>query len=257
MSEKFLDKVVDAIFFRANTIEWEKRGKVEKLKGFISCLYDDEKMAKLISKKFVASSISRSDVLEYVKTSKHFAELKDNFEQNIVWQKLTQSMVGISGLLVDASEAENTNKRVDYVELFRGGISGSLKALGLSEDSIEKGLETSAEVWRPLAIEIAFTNEYGKYGLFSEDRTISFDSYVGQIEEEYNKYAEFMYYARHRASVDKYGEKTPAMYMDMDEAALCLHKIKQMIERKTEFASLNYDAAADGTVSYVNTPDGE
>ena len=159
-------------------------------------------LAKLI-KQYYELDIPRNKIELFLKTSEIFEEERHNYEQKIVKWQIEYMKNGGEGWLAESDFILMT----DHCDIgFRNGIVNTLKAIGIDEEAIEKGIETNASLWRDFYMESAFYNKYDHiWGAYFRDPDAVLEPVDPEFKEKWLQLRKYEYYQDHKSSVDKYG----------------------------------------------------
>ena len=203
--------------------------------GHLPChLRDNSWMSKLLhnvlNKKGIY--IPQHTIKKFMDNSETFAELRHEHELRIVkWQINWITSGGSNWLMPRGTDEFSLLFSEDVDEIIRGGVSKTLRAIGMENEVIEEGLEKYAYTWRPSAMKKGFGHKY--------EPVVFMVGAPDDADEEHkiNWFAnrEYQYYQRHKNSVDAYGTLTPAMRMTPEENAKLVAILEKQNEERTKF----------------------
>ncbi len=189
-----------------------------KLDNLPCHLRDNNWMSRLLYKKLRNKGIliSRYKIKKFMDNSKNFSNLRHNYELKIVkWQIEYTINGGKNWIMPKGYDEISLLFSEDFDKIIRCGVVNTLKAIGMNKDVIEEGLEKCADIWRPKAMEVSFTH------LFEPAFFMIMSKFPADEEHKQNwlKNREYQYYKRHKDSINKYGNLTPAMQMTPEQHA--------------------------------------
>lgn len=179
-------------------------------------LRDNLWMSKLLRKYLINKkglNIPQQTIKNFIDSSESFAELRHNYELEIVNWQINWIMNGGEHWLMPNGYDEISFKfSQDVDKIVRGGVVKTLKAIGMNEQVIEEGLETNNS-WRVVCMSMGFRNKFEPVKYLVKNAEPADDSH----RKNWMAAREYMYYQEHKNSVDKYGTPTPAMKMTQEE----------------------------------------
>ena len=181
-------------------------------------LRDSEWLARMFREKCNLYDVNFYDVLEFVKNSKIFNELRHNYELEIVKWQINWIKNGGEGWITDEKLGGDCVFFSEVCDLgFRKGVLDTLLAIGMNKEVIEEGLEKYSDLWRNQYISSAFWNKYNCI-FFLADPNVPVPEIDKEHQEAWIRYRKYQYYQTHKKMVDKYGKTDEDMLMDEDEA---------------------------------------
>lgn len=218
-------------------------------------LRDNTWMSQLLHKKLIDKGIyiRRNTIQGFLNMSENFKKLRHEYELKIVQWQIKWIISGGENWLLPDGYDEFSLLCSDKVEnLYRGGVKKTLKAIGMDEEVIEEGLEKYSDIWRDGAMRTSFNHLYQPVMYL-----------VGSpkaADEEHRKNwiadREYQYYQAHKQVVDKYGTKTPAMFMSPERHAKLLAVLeKQNEQRRKEIDEWRKTAKVKSEFSYFTNID--
>lgn len=176
--------------------------------------------------------IPQHTIKKFMDNSENFANLRHEHELRIVkWQINWINNGGSNWLMPKGTDEFSLLVSEDVDKIIRGGVSKTLKAIGMDGEVIEEGLEKYADIWRPSAMSTGFGHKY--------EPVVFMVGTPDKADEEHKRNwianREYEYYQRHKNSVDTYGTKTPAMEMTPEEHAQLVSILEKQNEARARF----------------------
>lgn len=196
----------------------------ELLRCNLPChLRNYEWLAKMI-KQCYQLDISLYKIELFLKTSEVFEEERHNYEQRIVKWQIEYMRNGGEGWLA----ASDLILMTEYCDIgFRDGVVNTLKAIGMDEEAIEKGIETNASLWRDFYMESAFYNKYDHvWGGYFRDADAVLEPVDPEFKEKWLKMRKYEYYQNHKRSVNLYGNEESDMDMTQEESEILRYQLQ-------------------------------
>lgn len=197
-----------------------KKSQEYKMANLPCHLRDNIWLANMMKKERGLTDISNDKIIEYIENSDYFKEKRDKYEQKIIRWQINWMISGGDGWLVDSqygSEFIAFNPSCDVG--FRKGIVDTLLEIGLDEETIEKGIEENALLWREKYMMQAFKNQYEPvWYRLSDNKEENLPPANPSHKENWLKIRKYEYYQIHKDSVDKYGYVDSDMKMSKKEA---------------------------------------
>lgn len=211
-------------------------------------LRDNRWLARMIQIKYNLSHINISDILEFIKTSELFNELRHNYELEIVRWQIDWMKRGGDNWKVDKSLGGDEWLWTPFCDIaFRKGIVDTLSSIGMNSDVIEEGIEKNANMWRDEYMSFAFDREFNKEILFYD-----MESAEKEHKENWLKMRRFEYYHQHKKSVDNYGVVLPEMVMTDEEVGnLHIYLTRKNAERKNYIEECKANPAKKRTLNLL------
>ena len=185
-------------------------------------------MQQLLDRKGINAPLNQ--IAEFLENSKRFAELRHNYELEIVrWQIEWMNSGGMGWLMPEGYGPISLLIGTSVDRMIRGGIVKTLSAIGLDREAIEEGIEKNANLWRDKYMDLSFEHRFNPmvYGKGSPE--------IAPSEEHranWKKLRTYEYYLAHGDSIRKYGEVTSDMLMTKEKAkALDVSVRRQNAER--------------------------
>lgn len=145
---------------------------------------------------------------------------------NIARWLINYSNVYAKGFMKIDNRLKLSIVETDYA--FRKSLSDSFKYLGFSYDRSEEAIESLSKYWRSPRMRAFFYSAYaGNMVLVARE---TYKKHDLNFRDNWLRLKEYDYYQKHKDSVDKYSEQTPAMLMDKEEA----EELKNMIIELSE-----------------------
>lgn len=184
--------------------------------GYLPChLRDNLWMCKLLHKDLNKKGlyIPQQTIKSFMDTSENFAELRHNYELEIVKWQINWIMGGGENWLMPSGYDEfSLMHSPDVDKMVRGGVVKTLRAIGMDREVIEEGLEKNPG-WRSICISKGFSNEFEPIKFSARSAGPADDSH----RKNWIAVKEYLYYQEHKNSVDKYGKPTQSMQMTQEE----------------------------------------
>lgn len=183
-----------------------------------SNLRNDKWLAQMIKKQCNLDNVNYYDILDFVKKSPIFQELRHNYELEVVRWQIEWIKNGGENWICDEELGGDFTMLSPVCDLgIRKGVVDTLLAIGMDEEVIEEGLEKYADIWRNRFISSAFFNKYNCF-TFLADPNVPIPEIDKEHESAWIRYRKYEYYRAHKKSVDKYGTPDEDMLMSQDEA---------------------------------------
>ncbi len=183
-----------------------------------SNLRNDKWLAQMIKKQCNLDNVNYYDILDFVKKSPIFQELRHNYELEVVRWQIEWIKNGGENWICDEELGGDFTMLSPVCDLgIRKGVVDTLLAIGMDEEVIEEGLEKYADIWRDRFISSAFFNKYNCF-TFLADPNVPIPEIDKEHESAWIRYRKYEYYRAHKKSVDKYGTPDEDMLMSQDEA---------------------------------------
>lgn len=183
-----------------------------------SNLRNDKWLAQMIKKQCNLDNVNYYDILDFVKKSPIFQELRRNYELEVVRWQIEWIKNGGENWICDEELGGDFTMLSPVCDLgIRKGVVDTLLAIGMDEEVIEEGLEKYADIWRDRFISSAFFNKYNCF-TFLADPNVPIPEIDKEHESAWIRYRKYEYYRAHKKSVDKYGIPDEDMLMSQDEA---------------------------------------
>jgi len=205
-------------------------------------LRDNDWLSKLLHRELNEKGIyiPQHTIKKFMDNSETFVDLRHKHELRIVkWQINWINNGGSNWLMPKGTDEFSLLVSEDVDKIIRGGVSKTLKAIGMDGEVIEEGLEKYADIWRPSAMSIGFGNKY--------EPVVFMVGTPDKADEEHKRNwiadREYRYYQAHKNSVDNYGTKTPAMQMTPEEHAQLVSILEKQNEARARFVE-NWRRAA-------------
>ena len=203
--------------------------------GNMPChLRDNAWLSELLHRKLNEKGIyiPQHTIKKFMDNSENFASLRHEHELRIVkWQINWINNGGSNWLMPKGTDEFSLLVSEDVDKIIRGGVSKTLKAIGMDGEVIEEGLEKYADIWRPSAMSTGFGNKY--------EPVVFMVGTPDKADEEHKRNwianREYEYYQCHKNSVDTYGTKTPAMEMTPKEHAQLVSVLEKQNEARARF----------------------
>ena len=197
-------------------------------------LRDNAWLSKLLHRKLNDKGIyiPQHTIKKFMDNSETFADLRHKHELRIVkWQINWITDGGSNWLMPKGTDEFSLLFSEDVDEIIRGGVSKTLRAIGMENEVIEEGLEKYADTWRPSAMKKGFGHKY--------EPVVFMVGAPDDADEEHkrNWFAnrEYQYYQRHKNSVDAYGTLTPAMRMTPEENSQLVAILEKQNDERIKF----------------------
>lgn len=163
-------------------------------------LRDNAWMSKLFH-----NSLSHKDIdipectiQKFMDSSETFAHLRHEYELLIVKWQINWIMGGGDNWLIPDGYNDLSDLVSEDVDgLIRGGISKTLRAIGMDHAVIEEGIEKYADIWRPVAMRRGFHNKYEPF-VFGEGLLIAADPADSTHRENWIADREYQYYQKYK-----------------------------------------------------------
>lgn len=183
-----------------------------------SNLRNDKWLAQMIKKQCNLNNVNYYDILDFVKNSPIFQELRHNYELEVVRWQIEWIKNGGENWICDEELGGDFTMLSPVCDLgIRKGVVDTLLAIGMDEEVIEEGLEKYADIWRDRFISSAFFNKYNCFN-FLADPNVPIPEIDKEHKSAWIRYRKYEYYRAHKKSVDKYGTPDEDMLMSQDEA---------------------------------------
>lgn len=205
ISEFFPEINKNLLFENRDTFELTKENVVYNLENI-------DWIINYISLNF--SSISKSAIKRYVNESNVLKKSIHEYQLKVARFIINDYNVWSKGYIKIDNRLVYTYIESDYA--FRKSISDTLEHLNFSYEIREEAIETFSKNWRYSRMKLQFYNGFaGNITLIARE---SYTKYDDDFMEKWLKVKEYDYYQKYKDSVDKYGEITPAMLMNNEEA---------------------------------------
>ena len=176
----------------------------------------------------IFSNITRDKIEQYLNTSSGFNKIIHDYQMSIARWIINYMNVNAKGFLVTENHLHFTVIESDYA--FRRSLSDSLKYIGFSYDRREEAIETFSKFWRSPRMRAFFYHAYaGNIALVARE---TYKKHDLDFRDKWLRLKEYDYYQKHKESVDKYSEPTPAMLMDKKEAEELKNLIIELSEAR-------------------------
>ena len=240
--EEFLSTEIKEFF--PQTGEWSST--CFKDRDCLQCrLRDNAWLSTALFKKLTDKGIyiAQSTIKRFMDNSAEFAELRHNYELEIVkWQIKWMANGGENWLIPDGYSDESIIYSPTADDMFRKGVIKTLRAINLDKEVIEEGIEKFARLWRDAFMLRCFEQTY--------EKIIYLFGYSGPADEEHKqnwlKLRRYKYYQAHKTSVDKYGEVLPEMKMTPEQA----HELAAIVTRQNNERLQYLKAWEEGLKNY-------
>ncbi len=179
-------------------------------------LREHDWMSKLLHQNLLEKKIyiSASKIKAFMDSSKVFADLRHNYELEIVrWQIDWIRKGGEHWLMPEGFDEFSLLFSPDVDKMFRGGVVKTLSAIGMNREVIEEGIEKNADMWRERYMERSFEHAFEPIGYLRDPIEPADPAH----KENWLRLRRYEYYTDHKDSVDKYGEVTPDMQLNIEE----------------------------------------
>ena len=173
-------------------------------------------------------NISKEKIEKYICTSSGFYRIIHDYQMSIARWLINYINVNSKGFLRMEDKLCFSIVETDYA--FRKSLSDSLEYLGFSYDRKEEAIETFSKNWRRPRMSATFYNAFvGNMALVARE---TYKNYSLNFRDDWIKLKEYDYYQKHKDSVYKYSEPTPAMLMDKEEAEELKKTLIELSEKR-------------------------
>ena len=232
--DRIIKKMLPEISFE---LLFEPRDRKEPInKNVVLNLENKEWFVNYLSSIF--TNISKDKIEHYINTSTGFEKMIHDYQMEIARWVINYSNVYAKGFLKIDNRLKMSVVETDYA--FRKSLSDSFKYLGFSYDRREEAIESLSKYWRSPRMRAFFYSAYaGDIALVARE---TYKKHDLNFRDNWLRLKEYDYYQKHKESVDKYSEPTPAMLMDKEEAEELKNMIIELSEerhREMEYAKDN------------------